>query len=325
MILKKSFRFLLFLLISIPSYVYAYSEYVIAGGQNIGINIKTPGVMVVGTYEVKGEKISAFSNIRVGDNIISMNNKKITSIEDMTTIINNTNCDNVNISYERENKIYNTMLHLKEENNVCKTGLYVKDNVTGIGTLTFIDPKTKIFGALGHEIIEKNTGSIIETTNGTIFNSEVLGIERSRNGIPGEKNAKYYSNQVKGNIYENTKQGIFGYYSNIISNENMYKVANVNEIKTGKATIRTVLNGTEIKEYEILITRLVNNQDTKNIYFDITDEELLKQAGGIVQGMSGSPIIQGDYIVGAVTHVVVDNPTKGYGIYITNMLKEAEN
>ena len=323
--IKKSFQILLLLLISIPNYVFAYSDYLIASGENIGINIRTNGIMVVGTYNVDGVKLAASSGLKIGDSIIKVNNNNVSSIDELTTIISSEECKDVDVTYLRNNKVYSTLLKLKEENGICKTGLYVKDNITGIGTLTFIDPNTKIFGALGHEIIERNTGSIVETENGTIFDSEVIGIEKSRNGVPGEKNARYYSSQINGSIFENTRKGIFGIYSDSISNDNLYKVAEPNDIKKGNATIRTVLSGTEVKEYSITITKLVDNQDTKNIYFDITDEKLLETSGGIVQGMSGSPIIQGDYIIGAVTHVVVDNPTKGYGIYITNMLEEAEN
>lgn len=321
---KKSFQIFAVLLFSMPYMVYAYSDYIIASGKNIGIEIKPKGVLVVGTYAVNGDKIALLSDIRIGDKIIKVNSKDITSINELTNNIDANSCNDLKISYERSNKIYDTTLKLGLENGICKTGLYVKDSVIGIGTLTFIDPNTKLFGTLGHEIAERTTGDIIETNNGTIFNSEVISIEKSRNGTPGEKNAKYYSKEVNGKIFENTKQGIFGEYTNLLPKQKLYKVAKPNEIKKGNAIIKTVLSGTEVKEYGITITKLVDNQDTKNIYFDITDEKLLDITGGIIQGMSGSPIIQGDYIIGAVTHVVVDNPTKGYGIYITNMLEQAE-
>lgn len=323
--IKKSFQIFALLLLSMPIYVFAYSDYIIAGGENIGIEIKTKGVLVVGTYDVNGTSIATSSGIRIGDKITKIEKQNINTVDELTNKIDASACNDLNISYERNNKIYDATLKLSNENGSCKTGLYVKDSITGIGTLTFIDPTTKIFGTLGHEITEKTTGSIVETNNGTIFDSEVISIEKSRNGSPGEKNARYYSKQVNGTIFENTNQGIFGNYINMIPNRKLYKVANPNNIKKGHATIRTVLSGTEVKEYSITITKLVEHQDTKNIYFDITDEKLIDVAGGIIQGMSGSPIIQGDYIIGAVTHVVVDNPTKGYGIFITNMLEEAEN
>lgn len=323
--LKKSFQILALLYLSMPIATYAYSDYIIASGENIGIEIKTKGVLVVGTYEVNGTNLTASSGLKTGDKITEANSTPVKSIQDLTNNINATSCSTLAVKYERNDKVYNTTLKLLMDNGNCKTGLYVKDSITGIGTLTFIDPSTKIFGALGHEIVERTSGTIVETENGTIFDSEVISIEKSTNGSPGEKNARYYSNKVNGNIYENTKQGIFGNYIKDYSDSKLYKVAKNSEIKKGPATIRTVLSGTEVKEYSITITKLIDNQDIKNIYFDIQDEELLNKTGGIVQGMSGSPIIQGDYIIGAVTHVVVENPVKGYGIFITNMLKEAEN
>lgn len=314
--IKKSFLLSL-LLLFIPTLVYAYSSHIIASGENIGIKVNSKGVLVVGKYPINGKYLS--NNIEVGDTIISAS-----SIEDFTSQINNSNCDRLNIKYLRGTNEYETTLDLLYDNGVCKTGLYIKDSILGIGTLTYIDPNTKKFGALGHEILVKETNKIFDTNKGTIFDSEVISIEKSRDGIPGEKNAKYYSDKVQGNVLKNTKQGIFGNYISNIDNNKLYKVAKENEVLKGKAKIRTVINGNVVKEYDIIITNLVYNQDIKNIYFDIVDEELLDKTGGVIQGMSGSPIIQGDYIIGAVTHVVIDNPKKGYGIFITNMLEEME-
>ena len=219
-----------------------------------------------------------------------------------------------------------TLKLYKEESNVYKTGLYVKDSITGIGTLTFIDPTTKNFGALGHEIQEQTTGKIFEVKDGTIFSSEVTGILPSKDGSPGEKQAEYDKEDVKGTVSENTKQGIFGKYTDEINESKTYNVAKPNEVKKGKAKILTVLDGTKIQEYEINITQINSEkQKNKNFVFEITDKELITKTGGIIQGMSGSPIIQGDNIIGAVTHVVINDTHKGYGIFITNMLEEAEN
>ena len=239
--------------------------------------------------------------------------------------IDASSCTNINITYKRNNKIYNDTLYLKEEDGICKTGLYVKDKITGIGTLTYIDPKTMLFGALGHEILESSTGMIVNTNDGTIFDSEVINVSKSKIGSPGEKIAKYYSSNIDGNIFENTNKGIFGTYVGKIPENSLYKVANIENIKLGPAKIKTVISGRDINEYDINILKITNDLDIKNFVFEITDEKLINLTGGIVQGMSGSPIIQGDYIIGAVTHVTVDNPIRGYGIFITNMLKEAEN
>ncbi len=166
---------------------------------------------------------------------------------------------------------------------------------------------------------------IVNTNDGTIFDSEVINISKSKIGSPGEKIAKYYSSNIDGNIFENTNKGIFGTYVGKIPENSLYKVANIENIKLGPAKIKTVISGRDINEYDINILKITNDMNIKNFVFEITDEKLINLTGGIVQGMSGSPIIQGDYIIGAVTHVTVDNPIRGYGIFITNMLKEAEN
>lgn len=326
---KKFKKILFFLLLSflvLPTTIYAYSDYIYAGGENIGIKINSKGILVVGTYEVNGVDLAKTSGIKNGDMIVSINDKQVESIDDMISLISSSNKDTISVSYIRNDKTYETSLNIIKDDNIYKTGLYVKDSITGIGTLTYIDPETKIFGALGHEIKESNTGVLLEIKDGSIYNSSVTSIDRSTTGNPGSKNATLdYSTEI-GKIYENTDKGIFGEYENTIGDKKLYKVATPDDVKLGEAKILTVLEGNTIKEYSINITK-INSKDgeTKNLIFEITDSELLNSTGGVVQGMSGSPIIQGDYIIGAVTHVVVDNPTKGYGIFIENMLKEGEN
>ena len=322
--IKKTFIIILTSFI-MPISILAYSDYIIAGGENVGIEINWKGDMVVGLYEINGKYKASEAGIKVGDIITSINNQNISNIDEMTNIISTSN-DKIEIGFIRDNKPDHTTLELtKDENNVYKTGLYVKDQIKGIGTLTYIDPNTKLFGALGHEIIEKSTGKILEVKDGKLYNSEVTNIEPSRDGNPGEKNAVFKETTI-GNIKENTNKGIFGTYEKNLPPKKLYKVALPNEIKTGEAKILTVLDKEEIKEYKINILKISESKEkTKNLLFEITDEYLLEKTGGIIQGMSGSPIIQDDKIIGAVTHVVVDNPEKGYGIFITNMLEEAEN
>ena len=324
---KKSIFLLLLFLFIIPINVFAYSDKIIVGGQNIGISLNSKGVLIVGTYEVNGTSPAKEAGLKTGDIIEKINDNQISNIEQMATEINKVKEEKISLTYLRNNKEKETTLNLyKDENNIYKTGLYVKDSVTGIGTLTFIDPNTKIFGALGHEIQEQATGKIFEIKDGTIFSSEVTDVVPSSDGSPGEKRAEYNKEDVTGEVKENTTQGIFGEYNAEISGGKTYNVDEPNEIKKGNAKILTVLNGTEIKEYEINITQINSEkQKNKNFVFEITDKELLNKTNGIIQGMSGSPIIQGDNIIGAVTHVVIDNPHKGYGIFITNMLEEAEN
>lgn len=319
---KIKLIFISIMLLTMPINALAYSDYIYASGKSIGINIKLKGIMVVGLYEVNGVSPGVIAKINLGDRIIKVNNNKVNSIKEMTDAISKSNNkDSVEITYLRNNKEYKTNLKLINDNGIYKTGLYVKDTISGVGTLTYIDPGTMMYGALGHEIIDKNTKTIVDIDNGKIFKSSVTGITKSTNGNPGSKNALYYNDVVYGNINKNTHSGIFGNFSANTDNLKLYKVSNP---VLGDAKILTVIDSDTIKEYSINITKINDFKETKNILFDITDTELLNKTGGIVQGMSGSPIIQGDNIVGSVTHVVVDNPEKGYGIYITNMLTEAE-
>ncbi|MBR6690000.1 MAG: SpoIVB peptidase [Bacilli bacterium] len=317
---------LLLTIFIIPQSILAYSKEIIASGETVGIKLNTDGILIVGSYEINGHNSLVEAGLKTGDLISQINNKKVHTVEEMVNIITDCNCDNLKISYIRDNKTSKTTLPLYEDKGVLKTGLYVKDSVSGVGTLTFIDPKTKYFGVLGHEIADTTTGELIDIENGTIFDSKITGITRSSNGNPGEKNALLYSDKVEGNIFENTKKGIFGEYTNNIDESKLYKVAQIDDIKIGDATILTVLDGVEVGEFSIKITSVNETKDKlKNIQFEITDKTLLDKTNGIVQGMSGSPIIQEDYIIGAVTHVVVNDPHRGYGILITNMLEEAEN
>ncbi|MDD7629737.1 MAG: SpoIVB peptidase [bacterium] len=319
---KIKLIFISIMLLTMPINALAYSNYIYASGKSIGINIKLKGIMVVGLYEVNGVSPGVIAKINLGDRIIKVNNNKVNSIKEMTDAISKSNNkDSVEITYLRNNKEYKTNLELINDNGIYKTGLYVKDTISGVGTLTYIDPGTMMYGALGHEIIDKNTKTIVDIDDGKIFKSSVTGITKSTNGNPGSKNALYYNDVVYGNINKNTHSGIFGNFSANTDNLKLYKVSNP---VLGDAKILTVIDSDTIKEYSINITKINEFKETKNILFDITDTELLNKTGGIVQGMSGSPIIQGDNIVGSVTHVVVDNPEKGYGIYITNMLTEAE-
>lgn len=323
--IKNMLLISLLTLVIIPTNVYAYSDYIIAGGENIGIQINSSGIVVVGLYKVNETYPGRDAGLRIGDRIISINNYPVRSIDEMIKVVNNARNNIITISYIRDNMTYSTKLSLIKADVGYKTGLYVKDMISGVGTLTYIDPETKIFGALGHEIAEKATGRIFESNDGKIFKSIVTNIEKSINGSPGEKNATFYSNNIYGKINENTNQGIFGNYSVNLPNKRLYKVASNNEVKIGKASILTVIKDETVEEFEIEIIRINNNGKTKNILFNITDTNLISKTGGVVQGMSGSPIIQSNMIVGAVTHVVVEESTKGYGIFITNMLEEGEN
>ena len=311
------------LILIIPFQVYAYSDYIIAGGENVGIKINSNYVMVVGSYDIGTDQNKT---LVPGDKILRINGYKVSSINEMLNVISKTiKNSSVSVDYLRGTEENTTTLKLVlDENGVYKTGLYVKDSISGVGTLTYIDPNTKLYGALGHEIIEKNTSQKLDIKDGQIYQSNVISIVPSRSNSPGEKNANYNQDNVYGTINENTYAGIFGDYTATIPDKKLYKVATINDIKLDKAQMLTVIDGDKVESFDISIIKLNNGYDSKNILFQITDKRLLEKTGGIVQGMSGSPIVQGDYIIGAVTHVVVNEPTKGYGILITNMLEEAE-
>lgn len=320
--MKKMKILLLGLMFLNPLSVDAYSNYIVASGQNIGIEISSKGLMVVGFYKIDGKYNK--NDLSVGDYIRAIENVEISSIDELVTNIDKYQKDGkVNLTIEHDGKNKDITFNLVESNGIYKTGLYVKDSISGIGTLTYIDPETKIYGALGHEIIESNSNKRIEVKDGSIFKSEVSSIDRSTDGNPGTKNAKFYSGVTYGDVSKNTIHGIYGEYTKTVNDE-LVEVGKGEDLKLGKAFIRTVIEGSEVKEYEINITKIDKNTEIKNIYFEITDKELLDECGGIVQGMSGSPILQDGKIYGAVTHVVVENVKKGYGVFITTMLEEGE-
>ncbi len=317
---------LIFLLLILPFSVYAYSDEVILGGQTIGIDVKSDGVMIVGFYKVNGKYNKGKPELRAGDYIIEINGASVNTITDLTKNIEaNVDGDNVTVTYKRGANIYNASLEIIKDDDIFKTGLYVKDSITGIGTLTYIDPETKIFGALGHEIIESNTNSIVEVKEGTIFRNSILSIDKSLDGVPGSKNAKFYYDTQYGSVFENTKYGIFGSYNLSLDDYDVVPVAYPEDVKIGEAEIYTVLNNEKIEKFNINITKINETSDIKNMTIEITDKDLIDKTGGVVQGMSGSPIVQDGKIIGAVTHVIVDNPVTGYGLFITTMLKEGEN
>lgn len=319
-------HFMVLLLFIVPLNVFAYSSYLIPGGETVGIEVNSKGVLVVGFYKVNSSYIGRDAGFLVGDKITKINNQDIVDISSMLEIINKLDTNTVDFTISRDNQVKIISLELKkDQDNVLKTGLYVKDNITGIGTLTYIDPETKLFGALGHEIDEKTTASKFDIRDGIIFGANVVGIDKSSNGDAGEKEARYDKTKVFGKITGNEISGIFGSYTSGIDDSNKIEVCESKNVKTGAATIRTVIEGDKVESFDINILKLDDTSETKNILFEVVDKRLLESAGGIVQGMSGSPIIQDNKIVGAVTHVIVNDTKKGYGIFITTMLKEGEN
>lgn len=318
--------FLLLMVLILPANLYAYSEQVLLGGQNVGIEAYSKGVIVVGFYKVDNRFIGS-ETLNVGDIILEIEGYPVNSIKEMTDIIDkNIKDGKVNVLIKRNNKEKETTMSLVKEGSVYKTGLYIKEKITGIGTITYIDPNTKITGLLGHELTSIDSNNKIEVKDGKLYSSTVSGIDRSTNGRVGSKNAKIdYSNSL-GIVNKNSSVGIFGSYKSTLPNNKLLSVAKWDEIELGKATIYTTINDSTVLPYEITITKLNKNEisTNKSISFTVTDNNLLSTTGGIVQGMSGSPIVQNGKIIGAVTHVLVDDVVKGYAVFIRTMLEEGD-
>ena len=320
--MKKLTTYILLILLLIPINIYAYSNKIIIGGETIGIEIHSNGVYIVGFYNVNGKNIAEKAGFQKGDIIQEVNNNKITNINSLNKALETEK--KYNFKVLRNETIKEITLKPEKENNIIKTGLYVKDQITGIGTLSYIDPETKIFGALGHEIIESSSLERFNLKEGNIYKAEVSSIKKSTNGLTGEKNANINKNENYGNIKENEINGIYGNYVDETNTKDIKPVGTKEEIQKGSALIRTVINNDTVEEFKINILTINESDPTKNILFEITDEKLLNQTGGIVQGMSGSPIIQNGKIIGVVNYVIIEEANKGYGIFITSMLEEGD-
>ncbi|MBS8264834.1 SpoIVB peptidase [Mesobacillus boroniphilus] len=307
------------------------------GGQSIGVKLNTVGVLVVGHHQVQadegrvspGEK----AGIKKGDIITEINGQQIEKMADVGPFVKQAGEDGkpLDVVIKRENEKIKTQLQPEKDvnENTYKLGLYIRDSAAGIGTMTFYHPQSKKYGALGHVISDMDTKKPIVVGDGQIVRSTVTSIEKGGKGNPGEKLARFSSDrEVIGNIRRNSPFGIFGELNKDISNgvfDKPLPIALSHQVKEGPAKILTVVNNDEVNLFDIEIVSTIPQKfpATKGMVIKVTDPELLEKTGGIVQGMSGSPIIQGDKLVGAVTHVFVNDPTSGYGVHIEWMLNEA--
>lgn len=320
----KKIRYLLIyiMLFLFPIYVFAYDR-VIPGGETIGIEVHSKGVLVVGFYKVDNNYIGKDSGFRLGDIITRVNNRSVNDINSMMREINGSRSSSVKFEILRDNKVKEINMNLIIEDNTFKTGLYVKDQINGLGTLSFILEDNK-FGGLGHEIMESNTLDKFEISDGEIYDATVSSFVKSYNGQAGEKNATYDKSEVTGIITVNETTGIYGTYNGSILDKEYVDIGTPEEVVTGKAYIRTEIDADAVNEFEINILNINMRDETKNILFEIVDQRLLDRTGGVVQGMSGSPIMQNGKMIGVVNYVIVNDPSKGYGIFISRMLKEIE-
>ncbi|MCD7847316.1 MAG: SpoIVB peptidase [Oscillospiraceae bacterium] len=308
--------------------VHADAKMLIPGGSPVGVKLLTDGVMVVKTAEVtEGVSPAYEAGICSGDNIISANGEKLYSSARLSEIIENSDGETIVFEVMRNGKSFeaNVTPVYSDKDGVYKAGLWIRDSTAGVGTLTFIDPETGIFGALGHPISDSDTLTTLPLGSGEIVDVVITGYDRGERGFPGELYGTFVSGLASGTIELNCEQGIFGTMT-YPSRQEAIPIAFKSEVKTGPATILTTIDGSTPQEFEVEIERvtLSSAAKSKNIVIKVTDPELLEKTGGIVQGMSGSPIIQDGKLVGAVTHVFVSDPTRGYGIFIENMLDATE-
>ena len=286
--------------------------------------------------EIKGEdnkKYKPYENtgIEEGDTIVKANNVQINSTDDLIETVNNSNGKEIKLEYISDEETKEcSIIPVKQENNEYKLGLWVRDSAAGVGTVTFYEPETRTFGALGHGISDIDTGELIDIASGEFVTTRILNIEKGENGTPGKIQGSIEKQEKIGTINKNTRFGIYGTVNNLYSlnldNSKEVEVATRDEIKKGKATILCNLDNDKPQEYEIEIEEIYkdNNYNNKSMEIRVTDKELLEKTGGIIQGMSGSPIIQNGKFIGAVTHVLVNNPEEGYGVFADIMIKQSK-
>ncbi len=296
----------------------------IAAGIPFGVKFHTKGVIVVGIPSGKGP--AAEAGIKRGDIITAINGEPVLSAEEFAEKIKNAGETELTLDF-KSGKLSHTahITPVADESGEYKLGVWVKDSAAGIGTITFIDPKTMTFAGLGHGICDAETGDPLPLAFGSAETVTLSGIVNGKAGAPGELRGSFAGHKM-GKLLKNELTGVYGVLAEMptgLENEK-YPVCKTKDIKEGKATIFVTVDGEGRKQYEIEIFDLVCDGKDRNFSVKVTDEALLAKTGGIVQGMSGSPIIQNGKLIGAVTHVLVNDPARGYGIFIENMLDTAK-
>ncbi len=309
---------------SIP--VQAKDNKVIVGGESFGLKLYCKGVMVTNleSFESNGIKVCPAEScgIKKGDTIIKINNETVKSNERVSQIIKNSKGECLNLIIERDSKnLQLTLIPVKNDNEQYCAGMWVRDSCAGIGTISFYDNENNSYAALGHGVCDADSGGIMVSDSGEILKASITSVNKSENNNIGTLNG-YFTNQIIGTIKSNSILGVYGKTNTEINKENKAEIADSSEVKIGKATMYSTIQGTAPKAYSIEITQICNNNknSNRNFVIKITDKELLNKTGGIVQGMSGSPIVQNGKLVGALTHVFVENCAQGYGILAENMI-----
>lgn len=293
------------------------------------MKLYTDGVLVVGMSEIEGEKPYQNTGIQEGDRIIQINENEIKNTAELMKEVNNCQGNKINIKYiHEEETITTSMKPVKNSSNEYKLGLWVRDATAGVGTLTFYEPSSGMFATLGHGILDVDTSKLVQIANGELVTTHILSIEKGKKGTPGEIRGTIESGVTIGQVSKNTSFGVYGVlntpsYLSISANDAI-DVATREEIKIGPAQIICELENGKREKYTIDIQKIFtgNNEDNKSMMLKVTDKRLLEKTGGIVQGMSGAPIIQNGKFIGAITHVLVNDPTAGYGVFADIMIKQ---
>ena len=297
------------------------------GGMTFGVKMTTKGLCIVKFSSENAPAVKA--GLKIGDYVFKVNGKEITSIDEFSKIVNNIGKESLIITVIRDGKEYNFKLtpEYSSVDGCYKTGIWVKDSTAGIGTVTFINPENNTFGGLGHGICNSQSGKLIPFTKGTILDVNIDGVIKGKSGNAGELKGSINTNKI-GALLTNSSLGVFGvlFDGSYTSPEEKMKICSKNDVKEGEAYIWSTVDGNEPEKYTISIYDIdTSSTGAKSFKIKVTDKRLLEKTGGIVQGMSGSPIIQNNKIVGAVTHVLINDPSCGYGIFIENMLNASEN
>ena len=302
----------------------ALARQLIVGGQTVGIQVGTKGVLVASLTEVETangvEKPAEKAGVCVGDLITRLNGKPLSRSSDLIDALAALNGKSAELTILRGDSMIGIKVQpVRSMEDQWMLGMWLRDSVSGIGTLTFCDPETQIYGALGHCISESGSGAEIPVGSGLLTEAEVVGIRRGAAGAPGELSGCADTDKVLGDVTGNTAHGIYGTLLAPIDGEHL----ETGLITTGPARILCTVKGKERCEYSVEINRIYKDEEGEHVLLTVTDPELLACTGGIVQGMSGSPILQNGRLVGAVTHVFVNDPARGYGVSIQDMLRSA--
>ena len=304
--------------------ISAFAQELMVGGEAVGIQIRTEGVLVAELAEVETAEGRACpakeAGIEKGDFITGVDGQSLSAAADLVEYVTAKCGQCVELTVLRNEKSFSCSVQpVQSAEEQWMLGVWLRDGISGVGTITYMDPETKTYGALGHSISDAESGAVLPLHEGSISDAEIVSVNRGAAGNPGELNGCADVYKVLGSVEKNTVYGIFGTMRQPING----KILETGEPVVGSASIVSTVQGRETREYQVQISRVCKDPDKSHMVITVTDPELLGITGGIVQGMSGSPIIQDGKLVGAVTHVLVNDPTRGYGIFIENMLEAA--